>query len=445
MRLQGRQKGIRDWLCADGTLLFFLWLLCFACRLWLISLRGFRAEISNPDSRSYLDAAMAFASSGRITYWGDRTAMIMPGIVALPGLLAKLVGSREATVVAVGLVWVFLGSLTPLFYYKSVRLFAPAWCALLTGLVGAAPWLMIIDQQFLTECPYYLFFAMALYYTLKMGETGERKYAWRYAFSVLAALLFRANILSFIPFTFLYLILKRRYPWRELLRRALILTGVLALFIVPWTVRNYRVFYGNVIPITYGASSPLLEGTYQGVYYPSDEELQEAFGAFDADEIVQQQHPELFDEDGNLLDAEMGQYVRLLKEGELARFRIRGWWKLHPREYLLANFYIKPRAGLNNPWYDGSFLRLSWNTVHRLRQANFLFCVFSLALAFALKRRRLVMSFLALAYAVNFLLVMASFFGARYAQMLMAYRYVAMGIGFDLTAELFRRRKRKAR
>ena len=56
------------------------------------------------------------------------------------------------------------------------------------------------------------------------------------------------------------------------MRPPLVLVCALLVFVIPWSVRNYRIFH-QFIPITNGAANPTLLGTYQGATAPADDEL----------------------------------------------------------------------------------------------------------------------------------------------------------------------------
>ena len=429
MKLSDRRPG--NLFRSEGFWLCLLWLLALSARIAYSCWDQLASSLINADAINYFRAGIEFARSGRITHAGFPTAQVMPGMPVLVGLAAMLV-PEESLRLLCRILWILMGSLTPLFYYKSVRLFAPRWCAFLTGLVCLMPNLVEIDCFLTNEAPYYLFFSMALYYTLKLGKRPERGDSLRYALSVLGALLFRANILSFLPFTLLYLLLCRK-SGREILGLIAVTAAVLALFLVPWSVRNYKVFH-EFIPVSYGSGGPLLEGSYQGPYAIDDEAITDAFGPFPGAQAVRERHPALFREDGELKEPGLDQYYRLLLDEEQAKWRLGGWLQLDPMG-LLKNTLFKLRYSLNYVWYYAEPLGITWGMLHRLRQLNFLFCGLSLALAFALKKHRKLLSFLALAYTVNFVLVSATYAGDRYAQMLMAYRYVAGGLGLDLLWE----------
>ena len=292
---------------------------------------------------------------------------------------------------------------------------------------------MEIDRYLLTECPYYLFFAMALYFMLRLGQDGARgKSEWFFALSVLGALLFRANILLFIVFAFLYWLLLRKFTLRDLLRRALILSLVLGLFLVPWTIRNARLFHA-FIPVTYGAGNPVFEGSYQGENPPTDKEIDDLYGGYDVYAELAAERPDLLDETGKVYDPAMQQYVGQLVNTRLGQVRLQGWWKLRPLGLLKSYLYIKPRVMLNWVWYYIEVLGIRMQTAHRLRQLGFCACLAAVLLA--RRRFRLEIRFLFGTYLVSLLILALGVACDRYAQMLMPYRYLVMGLGLELLAQ----------
>ena len=426
---------------SDRRALLLLWLLTVGARLAYTLWDKTGSLMVVTDSPFYYQAGLDFARTGRILYGGSPTALIMPGTPVLIGLLAKVFPDGMPLRYAIRAVWVLIGSLTPLFYYKSVRLYAPAWCAFLVGLVYLHPLHIHIDSYLLTEGPYYAFFAMALYYTLKMGREKKRGDVWKFAFSVLAALLFRANILMLLFFTLLWLLLQKRYTARELLGRIGVVCLVLALFMVPWSIRNYRLFHA-FIPVTYGTGNPIMEGTDQGDGYPAEAIFGRGVENIVAEDIVREKNPALFDKNGELLDPETSQYVAHMAIKEDAMFRLRTWLRYETKSFLHTYLWVKPRMILNWVWYWSPFPFFPYEAAHRLRQLNCLFCLGSAGLALALKKHRKVIFFLGFAYVANLYGIAFSLAIDRYAQMIMPYRYLMAGLGLDLAAELLRRRRK---
>ena len=435
---------LRQFLLSDAGLMLLLWLLVVAERLLFTQWDRLSLSFIVSDSPDYYQSGLDFARTGRLIFRGVPSAMIMPGISVLIGLLSFVFPDGPALLYAIRFVWILMGSLVPLFLYRSLRLFVPRAWAGLGAAVYLMPWHVQIDCFLLTECPYYLFFAMALYYTLKMGEDSRIRYAWLYAVSVLLALLFRANILIFVVFSFAWLLLRRRYSLPELGKRALILALVLGLFIVPWTIRNARL-YRAFIPVTYGAGNPMYEGTYQGENPPSDEEILALDDGFSAYAAVAEKRPDLLDAEGHVYDPDTQQYVDLLVARELGLYRLRTWWRLRPLGLLKSYLLVKPRTILNWVWYYVELGGISFAMAHRMRQLGFLFCALSVLLSLLLKKHRRLILFLSAAYFINLYLLSTSYAIDRYAQMIMPYRYLIMGLGLDLLAALLRRRRAPSR
>ena len=433
---------IRRFLASDAGIMLLLWLAVTAERLAFTAWDGCSQSFIVSDSPDYYESGLAFIRTGRIMYRGCPTALIMPGISVLIGLLSLVFPDGPALLYAIRIVWILLGSLVPLLLYRSLRLFVPKWCALLGSLVYLMPWHVQIDCFLLTEGPFCLFFALALYLMLKMGEDSRIRWAWFYALAIFGALMFRANVLIFTVFTLLYLVLCRRYAPRGLLRRALILALVLGVFIVPWTVRNYRLYHA-FIPVTYGAGNPMYEGTLQGEDPPTEEEILALDDGFDPRAVLAEKRPDLLEPDGTVRDPETKQYVDILLNRELGLYRLRVWWKLRPLGLLKSYLYVKPRTILNWVWYYIELAGISYAAAHRLRQLGFLFCALSFVLSLALKKHRRLILFLTFTYFANLLLLSTSYAIDRYAQMIMPYRYLIMGLGLDLLRELAARLRAK--
>ena len=420
----------------DRALLLTLWILVFTERViytvW--DKTGFLLIIS--DSVNYLQSGLDFAETGRILYNGYPTALIMPGITVLIGLFAKIFTDKTVLNYALRFAWILIGSFTPVFIYKSIRLYTRPWIAFVGSLIYLLPWFVEIDGYLLTECPYYLFSAMAVFFMLRIGEgNAPKRTVWLFALSILGGLLFRANSLSIIAFSVIYWIIKGNMRIRELVTRLGIIGLVLAVFIVPWSLRNYKLF-NTFIPITYGASNPIFEGTYQGEGFPTNEELVAINDGFDAKKTVVEKYPEYFDNNGEVIQSEQKQFLDHMMMKELANYRLRKWFSLRPASFLKSYLYIKPRQILNWVWYYIELFGISLQTAHRLRQINFLLCVAAVILSLTLKKHRIAVLFLCICYFINLYMIAFSYAIDRYAQMIMPYRYILAAFCLELFADV---------
>lgn len=416
-------------LSSDVVLIIILWILVFSERLFYIFYDPSQGAYMVADSKNYLQSGLDFARTGMFLYRGHPTALIMPGMQVLIGTISLIFRETSSFTTALQIVWVFMGSFVPVYLYRSLRLFTRKSCAFLTSLIYLFPWHMEIDRFLLTECPYYLFFSIALFYMLRIGKYDKPKDIWRYAFAILGALLFRANILIFILFSFLYWLLVGQRSIKVLSRRLLVIVFVLGLFLVPWTIRNAKVFH-SFIPVTYGAGNPVYEGTYQGENPPTDEEIGHVFPGHSVYAAIAEKRPDLVDAEGNVSDPNVQQYVDHLVSHELARIRLSGWWKLRPLGLLKSYLLVKPRIILNWVWYYTEVFGFSYQAAHRIRQLGFIWCLITLILA--RKRLKKQVWFLFITYLINLLIISSSLAIDRYAQMIMPYRYLIMGLGLEL-------------
>ena len=420
-----------SFLKSDGFWMFFLWLMIIAERIAFTAWDRTTQSFIISDSLNYYHSGLDLMQTGRLIYRGCPTALIMPGISVLIGALSLIFPEGTALVYAIRIVWILMGSFVPLLLYKSLRFFTEKPAAFAGACVYLLPWHVQIDCYLLTECPYYLFFALSFYFALRLGQKRDKLSAWFWAFSILASLMFRANILIFAAFCFLYFIVFLRFSKKDLFRCTAILCAVLALFIIPWSIRNYRL-YNAFIPVTYGASNPMFEGTYQGDDYPSDDEVYALDPDYNVYAEVSAKRPDLLDADGHVFNPEMQQYVDMLVAGELGHHRLQSWWTLRPMSLLKTYLYTKPRMILNWVWYYIELCGISYSIAHRFRQVGFLFCLLTTFLSFRQKRHRRLVIFLWLAYLMNLYILSTSYAVDRYAQMIMPYRYLLCGLGIDL-------------
>lgn len=405
---------------------YILFLFAILLRVELLMRLGYNSLLSVNDSFNYLDAGIVFAHTGKLTYGGQISALIMPGITVLTGAMCRIFGEGEAFLWAVEILWMSLGVCTMIYLYKAANVLLPKFYSLPVAAVYLFPMHVCIDSYLMTEGPFFLFFAMSLYYMLKMGKELSVGNAVGFGVSVLAGMMFRANILTLAVLALLYLFMLGRYSLREILSRALIVCAVLAVFIIPWTIRNYH-YYDAFVPVTYGAGNPVLDGTYQNDLYP----VEDAMDWSVPEARFNEQYGRYYDENGNLLKPEAYQYLQHMYNGIAADYRIEMWFKLAPAHFLKTYFIDKPRMVLNCPWDWTSFGVIQI----QLRRINFVLCGLAFILAFIKKQYRAEVTFLLLAYIIGLYMVSFSCTLDRYAEAVMPYRYLTAGIGFYLICD----------
>ena len=411
--------------------IFFLIFLMLIERIVMFFIIG-PTGISNSDDVGYLKGGMYFAKTGILSVWIDLpTALIMPAMPVITGIACKIFGETPAYLVSLKILWIAMGLFTPYFVYKIVSIFIPKWYGILAAAIFLLPNFAWMDNVILTETPYMLFNMMCLYYTFCMGRSKDKKYFFMYILSFLAALSFRANIVSMPIFTAIYLLLKKTYSGKELFKRLLVFACASMIFFVPWTIRNY-IQFDAFIPLGYGAADPTLKGTYQGVGYPLDEELDYETNVKD---VLMEQYAEYFDENGELKDGDQFQYIDNMEKGIKARYRIKYWLENNPVSFLKSYLLIKPFSVLNWVWYWGPAEAEVTQILSLISKINCVLCAAAVILSLIKKKLRLPVMYLAGMYVINLYIMAMSFAIERYGAQLMPLRYILSIMGIWLIAE----------
>ena len=392
------------------------------------------------DSWGYYDSGIQFAKTGRITYLGYTTALIMPGITVLIGLLAMVFEEGEALLGAISFVWIIFGTLTPYFMYKAANVFLPKHFSLLAVIPYLLPSYVGISCHLLTEGPFYMFFAMAMYYLFKVGKDGKTRDTVLFGIAVLGAMLFRANVLMFAGFALVYLMILKKYSWRELAKKTAVVAAILMLFILPWTIRNFHHF-NDFIPVTYGMGNPVFEGTYFGDLCPVDDKIDMSV----PQAMFKEEYAHYYDEKGEIRNPDLTQYLLHMETGIAADYRISQWLKLDPQNFLSTYLLVKPRLILNWAWYYDEIMGIGYGLIHSLRLINCLMCAAAIPLCLITKKLRKQTLFLGAAYGISLLSVAYALPIDRYAETIMPYRFLMACFAVYMAWELWKTMTKKLR
>lgn len=393
--------------------------------------------VGDSDDVAYIQSGIVFANTGVISVWSDYPpAKIMPGMPVLCGIFSLIFGEGSAYINATRCFMIALGCTSVYVFYKACCEIMPKWCAVFASLSFLLPNWAWSDNNILTEPPYMLFYLITILYTFRMGneDTPSRRSIVGYTFGFMMALMFRANILTMPIFTAVYLLIFKKRPIKSLIRPALVLLCTLLVFIVPWSVRNYKLF-GEFIPITNGAANPTLLGTYQGKTAPQDSELDYETNVYT---VIREQYSDYYNPDGTLKDFSSGEYISDKIDRLKAEYRLQEWFKRDPKGLIWSYLVSKPACMINWVWEWLPNPAL-YNTLHYISCVNFACCIISFALAFVMKQQRGISLFLALIYWVNIYVFAFSFASERYSAMLVPFRYMLCGIGLYLVVELARK------
>lgn len=407
-------------------------LLVFVVRLIALDMLGVEYSLSS-DDLSYVRSGITFRHTGMITMHENDvpSAQIMPGMTVLIGLFCFVFGEGKLLWAALKLLWACMGTLTGWFIYKSVRVYAPKWC----GVVAVIPLLRAdfvwMDNLILTETPFILCFSVMIYCTLMMGKTHKGKYFWGCLVGYMLALMCKATIAPYPVFAMVYLLLVK-YDFKRLLRQGLILGGVILCFIIPWSIRNY-IQFDAFVPLTYGVGNPRLLGTYQGYGYPSDEELDYETHV---EAAAREKYARYYNADGSV-KPEYIRYVNLGKDEIKANYRMQEWAKKDWKSMVLSYGVLKPAEMIRSSFYWTTIFNVSKEQVLLMQDINTVLCAVAVALAVILKKYRRQMCFFLLLYFGNLYIYAATFAFDRYQVSLMPIRYIMIGVGLGLAANLF--------
>ena len=433
-----------------NKLLWLLLILLFAERLLVFVQLG-PDYLSYSDDEAYVKAGLYFAKTGTVSMWGPfPSAMIMPAMPVVIGLFSFVFGEGTALLISLKLLWIAMGVLTAYYVYKSVTVFCSDWAGLYAAAHFLIPNLAWMNHVLLTETPYMFFLSVAVYESFCMGEEFSGRHQLAYLLAFMAGLMFRANMLMLPVFTGCYLLWRRTAP-KQLLKAAAILCAVLALFVIPWTIRN-AVQFNTFIPITYGAGNPMLLGTYQGEGYPADEDLDyetnvdlimhERYARYYKNEVQAWEadddtayYIEHFDPSGEVKELKHAQFLSLQADGIKAKYRMREWLQADFASFLKSYLLVKPRWMINWSWAWEEAFHVSYQTLHRISQVNAVFCAVTVLFSLVKKKYRMQVLFLTILYIVSVYLYATAFVSDRYASTLMLFRYILTGFGLVLMCD----------
>lgn len=395
------------------------------------------------DDVAYIQSGIEFARTGTITIWSSYpTATIMPGMPVIAGLFSRIFGEGNLYIDSVRICWILFGCGTVYIFYKCCCFFTRKWVALF----GSCGFLLLnwawSDNTFLTEPPYLFFYMLNFYFMLAMGEERSgvinKKNAFGYALSFFAALMFRANILVMPVVCAVYLFAVKKKKLSAYLFHLAVLAVTMLIFIVPWSVRNYKLF-GEFIPITGGSANPLLVGTYQGRKAPKDEELDYETNVY---AVIREKYPEYFNADGTLRDGVIPETVNGKIEKLKAMYRLKEWYKRDKADLIWSYLASKPASMLNWVWWWIPNMSV-YAVLRAFSIANLAVCVLTISASLITGKKRGIVLFLSILYLFNIYTFAFSFASERYAAMSVPLRYFIAAIGIDFLAELISGRKRR--
>lgn len=387
------------------------------------------------DDMGYIRSGIYLAQTGVLTMHDTYpSAQIMPALSTVIAVFYLIFGDGTVFWMALKLFWSVMGSLSGYFLYKSVRLFAPAWCAATAALMLLRADFLWTDNIILTETPFMLCFHILIYCTLQMGrEPGKRRYAVGFLAAFLTAFLFRANIAWFVLFAGGYL-LAVKYSWRKLLRQALALLMAVVCVLAPWTVRNYLRFHA-FLPLGYGIGNPMLLGTYQGVGYPSDEELDYETNV---DAVVREKYADYYGPDGAVLP-QYKRFVARQADSVKADYRKTVWRERDAQSYWYSYLILKPLSMMDSVFYWHALWGIPGRVLRGLQRMSMGVCALGFLAVLREKKARKEMLFAAAVYFGYVWICCAAFAFDRYNMGLLPAQLVLFGLSLANLGSLCKR------
>ena len=407
--------------------------LLLVVRLMTLYSLGFGYTL-NSDDASYINSGITFARTGTITMHNQYpSAQIMPGMTVLIGLFVLVFGEGKLLWLSLKLLWILMDLGTAWFLYRSVSLFTPKWCGWLGMLPLFRADFLWMNTIILTETPFLLALTGMVYYTLRMGKQPGYRNFWPCAWWYMFGLMMKANIAPYPVFALVYLLVCR-YDRKLLLKQCGVLAAVVLCFIIPWTIRNYMQFHAFV-PLTYGAGNPTLLGTYQGVGYPADEDLDYVTNV---EEPAREKYADYYDENGEVLP-QYARYVALQTDGIKAAYRQQVWWDTDWKQMVYSYGVMKPQRMIESVFYWDQALDQTLESVQDLQRLDLYLCIAVIAASLALKKYRKPVLFATAVYLGNIYIYAMTYSFSRYNASLMSMRFLLIGLGGALLMELLRR------
>lgn len=393
------------------------------------------------DDMSYVSSGVTLARTGMLTMHDPAvpSAQIMPGMSVLIAAFSLVFGEGKWLWAALKLLWCAMGALVGWLVYHSVRLYTPAWCAGLATLLLARTDFLWCNNLILTETPTMLCFSILLYATLQLGRTGRRRYFFLGGGAYFISVLFRPNMAVNIVFVAAYLLCVK-FPPRRLLKQAVALALAMLCFFVPWTIRN-AVQFKAFLPVGFGAGNPVLLGTYQGVGYPADEELDyEA----NVDAVMAGRAEKYLDETGSV-PYRYQKYLSLEADAVKAGYRQKEWLRRDPAGFFVSYLVLKPWEMMKGVFYWGQVWELPHNALKAMQKLLLGVCALALVTVLFRRKNRPQLLFLAAAYLGNILFFSLGFALDRYNIGVMPALCVLFGIGLESLAAAAGRIARRLR
>ncbi len=223
------------------------------------------AYIYHSDDREYLRSAQIWLETGMFTYNDPErpTVFITPAYPGIIALLMKGLGPGIALEQSVRIIQTLLITLSLLLLFRIGQKIVGTPAALWgTCLAALYPPLWLVSNMIFTESLFIFFLLLLIVSALNAMEHPGWRSALIFGLVWAAAVYIRPTIALWPGLVWLWMLRRKRLPFKLLLRYGAVCVLIFCLCLSPWWVRNYEVSGGEFIPLTRSGGNPLLLGTY---------------------------------------------------------------------------------------------------------------------------------------------------------------------------------------
>ena len=381
-------------------------------RLFTLSNYGLSLTL-NSDDMGYTNSAINLLKSGMLTYHNanEPTVHIMPGMPALLAVFFMIFGSGTVGLYAakIGMTLIGLGSIYGVYligkrvWNLEIGLLASACLALSIPQI-------VTDNLLLTESPATMTLIFLMYYSIRLAKEQTMKMFYLVMVFFVLSLMFRPTIALFPLLLFVYLLVKK-YPYKLMVKQAMVSIVIMLVVLGPWWVRNY-VHFGDFIPLSGGSGNPLLLGTYQGYGYPNDETLDETLARIEKEHTIH------------------NWYERLNYQKIEADHRLDVWWETDKMSLIKSFTIEKTKLLWSFPFYWIPIFDINMNSLVIFHHASFYFAFIGMIGCFIFFRKTKYEMLFILGLLVYFTALFNLYYSFnRYNQTLMPFVFLLESIG----------------
>jgi len=386
------------------------------------------------DDYGYIKSGIRFFEEGIITMHGVETAQIMPGMTFLISFFCLIFGTGIKMISALKILLIIFGGATLTYLYKTIKMYSNQFVASICSLLLLTPDYIWTNNLILTETPYIMLQMMLIYYTLKLSESKKTSSYVMIIICYVLCLFIRPTIALFPIFLFVFLVLKK-YEFKRLIKQGIIAAMILICVLTPWIIRNYKIF-GDFIPLTYGVGNPLLLGTYQGIGFPDDKELD-----YENNVYLKMDQEKRFYIENREENKELASYYGFEYDELKAKYRIQEWWKKDKSSLIKSYLFYKPKMLLSSTFYWDTLFNIEKDLLIIIHKVEFIIFCLSMLLLLVTKKYIKELIMLLGFYIYNLALYSYTFAYGRYALTMYPIRFIIIGLGIGAIIKYIKDRR----